>query len=583
VTLVLQNLVLTSTAPIGGLVVTSSEMLILRAVSLVVGLAGAAFLLTGYDGCTICGGAVEFFAQGPQGFKPSSQSVFADSSLGILLTTLEGGTQNADVCLANACISGPANFSVSGLLQACYFTGGAAAFAINEVLELGYSWTQSIGCVRNSMLTLPNVHLSGNLSADNQSSIYFGNILVEAGGITLSNNSHLQGSTLNLGTAFTRLFVSASRAVITGDVTFPAADTPLQLTQGAFVSVQGALTASGNTSHGATVDSSVLVLGPAVFDNNGADGLLATAATIIFTGTLSASNNGSYGLLARQSTISLVTAATFASNMTGILLSLGSSLTTTSDLSFDDNDLEIEESARLVSQADITLINGALCLLDTGASLNANALTATAGSLTATGSTVRLGTLTVTLCTADDAVTLDDSVLEVTSAATVSNNLLRGIVCENSTLRLNNLVCNTNDGTHLFANSSKVRLTGTALFNISATGNGVDLVNASSFVADNCTIDGCVIGFNTSGRCTAAVNNLVSTAPTSNSDLGVACHAGSRMQLSGALTVSGASGDVRVGVNVTTTWSNILAQDPAFMTDYLRAQNPTELCEVAWA
>jgi hypothetical protein len=43
-----------------------------------------------------------------------------------------------------------------------------------------------------------------------------------------------------------------------------------------------------------------------------------------------------------------------------------------------------------------------------------------------------------------------------------------------------------------------------------------------------------------------------------------------------------AQGNVKVGVNAATTWANITTRDPAFMTDYLSGQNPTQLCSVSF-
>lgn len=596
--ILLKNLVFkTAPASFGALVIESPSFVVFHSVTIEL---NGNFILSGYGGCTFMGGAVEFYNYGSLGFEPTTQSLFVNVLSGFFLTAVAGGPQNAPVLLANASIQGASNLNISGLMQSCYLQLGANINSTNQRLELGYSAVNdaAIGISRGGFIALPNVRITGGtVSVSNSSSGFFGNLVVN--NISVDSGSNLSGSTLTLDgspTEGTRINVSNGSilAITGGDVTIaPCNSEGINISNSAQLLMLGNVTSSGHLGHGAYIQSgsTFYVQGASLTcDSNGQTGVTLLSGSKFICGSVSASGNTGFGIHVEDSDIEAT--GTFTLNSNG---SVGFDLFKAfvrmiGNISADSNGgIGVRLQRSQFSMTETLSSTGAGqtfpgVSLEKNSTMNGGILNidqATVGLQILENSSMFMSDITVTNSSADNVVVSGNSSLtsNTLSSSQAGNT---GVSVRGSTLDISQTFTASNNVANglSLALRSVASLTGTIV--CSTNLNGIALSSLSSISHDdvgsitlsNNTNNGVLLSQRSSGFLTGLTG-------TGNGNFGAECQTGSKLQVDSAATVTGTNGDAQVGSNATvSTWSQVVAQDPTFTTDYLSAQNPTQLCEI---
>lgn len=308
--------------------------------------------------------------------------------------------------------------------------------------------------------------------------------------------------------------------------------------------------------------------GDGFFQGNGDSGMTVTDGRASFFGTLVIQNNATAGASFIRSSLDVQRTLLFATQP-------GNNLDMSSSSGSIGEDLTISvgaaigvllDKSQLVVGDDLTISATTLegVQLIHGSRLSCNSVTVTASSSAAgiflTGASLMtvFEDLTSSNNSLDHGISMSGAQLNVRGTTTCEGNGIHGIsMMQASTAWLNRATCNTNSQDGINMRSSSVLSTENQIDDGNNGGNGMTLETGSSLTA----------------------MSLQQTAGPNLGSYGAELHTSSRLQLQLAgSTMTGSVGNVLVGVNAVTTWANIDSRNPAFTTDYLAAQNPTELC-----
>lgn len=583
----------------------------------IVPLTGASFIFTGLSNSMIFGGLIGTVGFSVTGLTPTTQSMFVDVSVAavfaMVVGTLLSNSSGPSVALSNCGFMGNVQFAGNGFLQTSYFGSLAQASLSDNRLSLARVWfaavDNSFTALQESIVNLTNVRFdSTTLNISNQTLVNGSTVSVFDGSISLSNSSSMTVTNLQLtggSTLSARIILSdASSLQHLGNLLIPPSGTNgFVLSDGSRFVVNGNLTSATNSASGGVLLSSseLNVTGNLVINANNSNNLSVFESTLVIGGTLdvSTSTTGS-GLIATRSRISIGGAVTASSNGggNGILFIETEADIAGSIVASTNNTTGIA----IQSQSTVSVIGDVVVLGPQGNIAPAISVSVDS-EVQITGQTI-VSDITVDLNSG--AIFVQDASSLITGSIAMS--LVRGSIVNIFVNRHSRLETTTPvnpsisivGGTVIIDNSSEFLVT--SGFNLSVTstsalqirsGSEATLIGVST--VSQAQVNGVLVefgsrlivppgstlqidlsaleGLSLSSGSSAWINNL---SGNGNGLTGAIVRNGSHLYVAAA-SITGTVGDVVVGVNATTTWANIFGGNPAFITDYLSGQNPTQL------
>lgn len=391
-----------------------------------------------------------------------------------------------------------------------------------------------------------------------------------------------------------------SQASVSGDVSLGTnLACGLDAAENSVATFSGFFLATGNTLHGAALSSHATVsAGAAALSANGGDGLTASGSASVAAGDLTASNNAQRGAALMDSDLSAGTGlfqgngdtgAAFGRssgrfsggvtssgnggggsfqlaadngswvNVAGGFADPGPSAGVSVSLS-GNSELSTGGDAAIAGAGDLAVsVRGASRLVIGGVLALTGSLSGVAAAFVAENSEAQAGVLTTTGNAGAGFLLLSGSRFESPNAVTCSGNGGNGFVAnEGSWAGFAGATCDSNGGAGIrLENGSNLRALGPVDCGLNA-GDGVFALGGS-----------------------VAVFQALSSGAGPNGGVGLDARTGTKVQTVTGNTMTGAGGDVVVGVNAAVTWATIDTKAPAVVTDYLAAQPTTELCSVS--
>jgi hypothetical protein len=596
---------------LGGLFVEDSALVQLSAFHVV---SSGLFLLSGYLGATFVGGDT-LGSLDATGIAPTTTSLFVNSGgLGQFLTALTEEPEFATFSLQYAGLLGAGSaLSLTGALSKSYANGFTVQATAGTSGSVGNLWSNNgvVQATRGGHLTLSAARITaGLLSATREGTLDYSNVLIDASAMSLDSGAVASGTALSFAGASGSPLLALNGGSLMDHqdslVMTPADTFPITLTGRSCLVVEADLTSSGFNAPGRSgvalsEGSELVVRGALTVDGNGSSGLsLTQGSKFTCGGSLSAQNNSTFGLslTGAQGTVNAVTTITGSSQ--GLFLA-GSAFTTgvlNSSSNLGANIFLIAGSLLVAgpTTANVTIDGDETSVFLTGGS---RFEVGTLSALNATGSCI--GIFQGSALASNDTVFANGSTSAVAgvhvsgnSSLSIANNLTasthataNGVLVEfGSTLAVGGSLQASNngiDGLHVTQNATASAGTTTCNSN---TGSGIHVETGGKFAGGPTTIIQCAL--NGADGITVATQGLLfgnqfESAAGNNTGFGLQTLSSGRVQTStpGVSAMAGAGGQVKVGVNAAATWANIATGNPAFITDYLSAQNPTQLCSVS--
>ncbi len=602
---------ISSPLTLGGFFVEDAALVQLSAFHVV---SAGTFLLSGYLGATFVGGDT-LGSLDATGIAPTTTSLFVNSGgVGQFLSALAEEPEFATYSIQYAGLLGVGSaLSLTGEVSKSYADGFTIQATAGTSGSIGNLWANNgvVQATKGGHLTLAAARITaGILSVTREGALDYSGVLIDASTMSLDSGGVASGTALTFKGASASPLLSLNGGSLMDHqdnlVMTPAATFPIVLTGRSSLIVEADLTSSdfnapGQSGVSLSEGSELVVRGALTVDGNGASGLALTQGSkFTCSGSLSAQNNSSFGLSLTGASGTVNGVTTITNSAQGLFLA-GSQFTT-GILNSSSNlgaNIFLTAGSLLIAgptTANVTIDGDETSIFLTGGS---RFEVGTLSALNATGSCI--GIFQGSALASNDTVFANGSTSAVAgvhvsgnSSLTIQNNLTasthaaaNGILVEfGSTLAVGGSLQASNngiDGLHVTQNATASAGTTTCNSN---TRSGIHVETGGKFAGGPTTIIQCAL--NGADGITVASQGLLfgnqfQSAAGNNTGFGVQALSSGRVQASlpGASAMAGAGGQVKVGVNAATTWANIATGNPAFITDYLSAQNPTQLCSVS--
>ncbi len=397
-----------------------------------------------------------------------------------------------------------------------------------------------------------------DVSGNGGGGLYMSRASLTAGGTTASNCTGngvfaTNASDLTLGGALTASTNTAAGVLIQGRAQVSAGDTVLTNNGLAGLDVSGsasftcgALSSSSNAQNGATIVDASLTASSCNIQNNTGRGADFRRAVCRVGGDFQTASNGGADQVRVDEESSVSIGGTLSSATAATVLAM-----------FGGSDVSAGAFSSLNATGVSAFIRGSSRFVVTGAFTVLSNTSGFSAVFAGEGSYIKAESMSVTGGLARGIILESQSTLVTPLDITSSSNALDGISLSNSTLSCAGATCNANGG------------------------NGILVQHGSSFTSTAPLSCGLNIGHGFSiADGSRAVLSTLDSAAGANTGVGLSARTNSQVKTVVGNTMTGAGGNVVVGVNAVTTWANINTRAPAFVTDYLSAQPATELCSV---